>query len=356
MSIEILSPSEQTAEHLRAEMLRGRWVGSLPGTPALATELDVDRKTITAAIEILEAEGLTESQGLGRKRRITLSKKHIRCLNIRILLYESNDQQIFFINQIMHRMKMAGHKVTIARRTLLNMGMDVNRVARYVRENPADAWVVLAASRQVLDWFANQDQPAFAVFGRRRRVSIPSVGPDKEQAIRTAVQRLVELGHHKIVYLAREERRTPKPGYIESCYLDELKKHGIGADTSYHLPDWQDNTASFQECLRLLLKHPCSPPTAIILDESQFFVSALLHLSQANLVVPRDISLICSDAQTLFDWYQPGVAHIRWDDRPVVERVLQWVKQLARRRNVHNKAYHTPAEFVEGGTIGPAPN
>lgn len=355
MSFDIVSPSEQIAEHLRDEMLKGRWVKALPGTPTLAKEMDVDRKTVTAAIKILEKEGLTQAQGLGRKRRITLSDSHSRCLTIQVLLYENNDQQIFFINQMMHRMRIGGHRVSMAKRSLSCLDMDVKKVARYVKKNPADAWIVFSASHDILEWFAKQEAPALAIFGRRRQVSMPSVGPDKEPAIRAAVRRLVELGHRNIVYLAREERRKPSPGYIENCYLDELDRLGIPVNVSYNLPDWEDNTASFQECLGNLLKQPSFRPTAIILDESQFFVAALLHLSQLNLVVPRNISLICSDAQTLFDWCQPNIAHIRWDEGAVVERVLRWTRQLARRRTVYNNVYHTRAEFVEGGTVGPAP-
>ena len=37
----ILTPSAQVAAHLRGELLRGRWSGTMPGVPALAAELSV---------------------------------------------------------------------------------------------------------------------------------------------------------------------------------------------------------------------------------------------------------------------------------------------------------------------------
>ncbi|PXA03435.1 hypothetical protein DDZ13_12130 [Coraliomargarita sinensis] len=353
MSVRILSPSEQLARHLREEMLKGRWIEELPGTPSLASEMQVDRKTITAALEILEDEGLTEPQGLGRSRRITLSSRHTRRLNIQILLNGDNDQPIFLIYEIMQRLRQAGHNVTIAQRSLLDMGMDVSRLQRFVHRNAADAWIVLAAPHSILEWFASQDQSAFAVFGRRHRISIPSVGPDKEQAIRRAVRRLTELGHRRIVYLSRDERRESGLGHIERSYLEELRRCGISVSPECHLPDWQDDRDGFEACLRSLLKDNRAAPTAIIVDEREFFFAALLYLTQANVAVPNDISLVCSDAQALFDWCHPRVAHIRWDKSAVVDRVLQWIRQLARRRTVHNKAYYTAAEFIEGGTIGP---
>ena len=62
----ILSASEQVAEYLRDGLLRGAWSGEMPGTPQLAAELGIDRKTITAALGQLEEEGLLVAQGMGK--------------------------------------------------------------------------------------------------------------------------------------------------------------------------------------------------------------------------------------------------------------------------------------------------
>jgi DNA-binding LacI/PurR family transcriptional regulator len=353
MDFEILSPSEQLAEFLRGQLYQGTWTEALPGTPTLAAELGVDRKTIMAAYNILEDEGILKSQGAGRPRRINLPSRSVHSrLNIQMFPYEDSDMQRDFVLQMIHEIKIAGHQLTTAEKSLVDMGMDVNRVARYVSRNKADAYLVgPAASREVLEWFAAKEQPTFAIFGRRRQVSIASVGPNKELAIRKAVSRLVELGHQRIVYLAREERRKPNPGYIEQCYLDELQCHGISAG-SYNLPDWKDTPASFHECIASLFRH--TPPTAIILDESQFYIAAQQQLSQMGLVVPRDVSLICSDAQPLFDWCQPAISHIRWDAQPVIRETLRWIRRVAQGKKDLRKAVYTPSEFVEGGTIGPA--
>ena len=45
--------------------------------------------------------------------------------------------------------------------------MDAGRVSRFVRKTKADAWIVCAGSREVLEWFSAQPVPAFALFGRR---------------------------------------------------------------------------------------------------------------------------------------------------------------------------------------------
>ena len=56
----------------------------------------------------------------------------------------------------------------------------------------------------------------------------------------------------------------------------------------------------------------------------------------------------------LFTWAKPSIAHIRWDHRQVVRRVLRWTNNIARGRNDRRQSF-TKAEFVGGGTVGPVP-
>ena len=59
--------AEQVAEYLRVEIVRGRWGDTIPGLHALADELDVNYKTVDAALNLLEGQGLLVRQGAGRR-------------------------------------------------------------------------------------------------------------------------------------------------------------------------------------------------------------------------------------------------------------------------------------------------
>lgn len=65
-----LNTAEQIANHLREELMRGRWTGMMPGQFRLAKELGASRNAVEAALRLLEHEGVLVSQGLGRKRLI----------------------------------------------------------------------------------------------------------------------------------------------------------------------------------------------------------------------------------------------------------------------------------------------
>ncbi len=347
----MITPSGQVAAYLRGELQRGRWSGLMPGEPTLAAELGVDHKTVQAALRLLEEERILESQGPGRRRKITLRENpDAPPLRVAILLGEKNDMGLNYMVELMHGMEEAGYMAKFAPQSLTEIGGNVERVARMVGEFPADAWVVVAGSREVLEWFASRPLPAIALFGRRARVNIAGVGPDKSQALVTATRRLITLGHRRIVMLSRTQRRLPAPGKSERAFLAVLEAQGIPTST-YNLPHWEETIDSFHECLGSLFG--LSPPTALIIDEAPHLFAAQQFLAERGLASPRDVSMICLDPDPAFSWSKPAISHIRWDSRPVVRRIMQWAANLTAGKDDRRKT-DTAAEFVEGGTIGSA--
>lgn len=228
--------------------------------------------------------------------------------------------------------------------------MDVGRVARLVSRTAADAWVVVAGTREVLEWFASQPTPALAMFGRARHVRIACAANDKISAYAEGTRELIRLGHRRIVLLARAQRRLPQPGAIEQAFLDELAAHGLPL-SHYNLPGWEETITGFHAFLDTLFR--VSPPTALIVDEVQLFVAAQQFLARKRLRVPEEVSMICSDYDVAFDWCQPQVSHIRWDSDPLVRRIVGWVNHVSHGKRDLRQFFVT-AEFVHGGSIGRA--
>ncbi|MFT5856979.1 MAG: DNA-binding LacI/PurR family transcriptional regulator [Verrucomicrobiales bacterium] len=347
-----LSATEQFTAHLRDELSRGRWVGTMPGVQRLAAEFTLNRKTAEAALQSLENEGLLKGQGPGRKRRIVLPKsnKAVRPMRLAILPMGSADSRLDYIIDLQHALDATGHSVVLHERTLVDLGMDAKRVARFVKANEADAWVVLGGSREVLGWFAAAKRPTFALFGRYGGLPLAACKPDKPRVFATATRRLIELGHRRIVLLCREIRRLPEPGESERAFLDELKAHDIAYST-FNLPSWEESAAGLRELLANLFVR--TPPTALIIEEAPLFFAALQFLASQGIRVPGEVSLVCTDPDPSFDWSDPPVAHIRWDGRPLVRRIVCWAANVSRGTEDIRQT-SVPAEFVEGGTVGEA--
>lgn len=344
------SAVEQLAAHLREEIQSGGLEGSMPGVAQLVRRLGVGTKTAVAALESLKREGLLDAPGMRRRSRILAAEPARRAgLQIRILLYEESDTHDEHTLELRHRLEGCGHAVEFAGKTLADLKFDVNRVARLVQKSGGDAWVVRAGSRAVLEWFAARAVPAFAMFGRQTELPLAGLAASKSPAVAQALRRLVDLGHRRIVMLAREERRKPTPGLMEQRFLEELARLGIEVGP-YNLPDWENDRRGFHRCLESLFRH--TPPSALLLGEPTLFFATLQYLASKRLAAPRDVSLVVLDDHPAFDWLVPEVSLIRTDTRQWVPRVVRWAENVANGREDRRKTL-TRSEFVEGGTIGP---
>jgi DNA-binding LacI/PurR family transcriptional regulator len=299
----------------------------------------------------LEHEGLLCGQGQRRRCRILPYEDSApAALKIRILLFEKSERSSSNMIALRHRLAEAGHRPEFATRDFHELGLDAVKVTRFVKANPADAWVFCGSSQEVLEAFVDHPLPVFALFGMHRSLPIAGASAQKIPALLTAVRRLVELGHRRIVMLVREERLKPKPAVLEQAFLDELEKHGIPTGR-YNLPAWKDSREGFQRGLDSLFQH--TPPTALIISESLLFTAAQQYLAARGIVAPKRISLICDDPDPNFAWCEPAISHLYWDSAPLLRSIVRWANQVARGKRPLAKTFST-AEFIEGGTIGPA--
>lgn len=345
--------ADQAADFLREQILRGRWSGVMPGRHELAAELGINHKTVEAALGQLEARGLLEPRGSGRRRRIKPpgSKTGLESLRIAILAGRPGDWSRDHLVAVKHRLIEAGHAASHTEPCLHDLGMEVPRIESLVKRTKVDAWIVVGGSREVLEWFAGLPVPVFALFGRRKGLPIAGAGPDKAGAYAAATRALLTMGHQRIVLLTHALRRLPEPGTCERAFLAELGAAGI-APGDYHLPDWNEGVDGFHERLASLFK--LTPPTALIVDTVPLFAAAQQFVARRGLRVPEDVSLVCTDEPKPLAWQRPSVSHIRWDNRPVVRAVVTWAANVSRGRQDLRQTL-VAGEFVPGGTIGPAP-
>jgi DNA-binding LacI/PurR family transcriptional regulator len=347
------SRTDQVTDLLRRGMVEGHWRETLPGRNRLATEFRCSHSTVEEAMQRLAKEGLLVSQGAGRRRRILLPKGAAkpRSLRVMILLYEESDRKASELVDLLHQLMDTGHDAIFADRTLRDLGMEVKRIARFVEKTGADAWVVMAGSRDVLNWFAGRNTPSFALFGRNTRSPLASISLQKSEALLELADHLVDQGHRRIVILAREERRRPIPALLEQLFLDRLEERGIPTGT-YNLPDWGDSPKGFHRIFDSLFKS--TPPTALIVDQPSLCMAVLQHLSRFGIAAPDDVSLACTDQSEFFEWCDPGISHLAWETRPVIKRVVEWANNISRGKDDRRKST-SMTKIVLGGTIGPVP-
>lgn len=349
----ILNATEQVAAHLREELIRGVWRGLMPGGDRLATDFGVGRNIMDAALLKLEKEGLLESRGARRQRRIVppVVGAAVRPLRVALLLWDASDRGLSYILDLQMRLTEAGHNVVIPRKTLMEMKMDLGRVSRLVEQTESDAWVVVAGSLEVLEWFCQQNFPTFAIFGRFRGLPMAAFGQSKQSAVVKATKSLIDLGHRSIVMLIRRQNRLPTPGISATAFWETLNASGI-PNSQFSLPDWEESATGFQDCLHAIFQ--LTPPTALIVDELQNFIATCLFLARRGIRIPEDVSLIYTEADPIFAWCVPSIAHIRVDYSTVSKHILRWAKNMGLgKKDIRQSVIAT--EYIPGGTVGMVP-
>ena len=219
---------------------------------------------------------------------------------------------------------------------------------KLVRSTHAAAWLVESGSLEILNWFVAQGIPAFALFGRRRELPIAGGGPDKSEAFREVVRGLVGSGHRRIILLAKKARRLPQPGMPERAFLQELKAMGIPT-SNYNLPDWEPSVDGLIH--QLNESYRLTPPTAFLVDEPFLFHAVKHQLAARGIRCPDEVSLVCTDPDPAFPWCRPDIAHIHWDNTPLLRHALHWADQIRQGKD-DRRQIEVPATYVPGGTVG----
>jgi DNA-binding LacI/PurR family transcriptional regulator len=348
--------AEQTAAHLREGFQSGRWAGQLPGVHQLAGELAVSNHTVRTALKMLEQEGWLEDCGSGRRRRIVanqLREQSRRSLRIGVMLYDpfegADARSIKILLGIRIAIEAAGHVCIFSDQCLIHLNDDLSKIARLVKKVDADAWIVCAASRSVLEWFIAQPFPVYASGGRFQDLPVACHGVRIAPAIESAVNRLVALGHRRIVMLIQTLVRQPRPIPSVEFYLSLLEAHGIPT-SEYNLPHFDETPASLEHRLDTLFR--ITPPTAVLAYDPCFTAAVLSFLSGRGLRVPRDVSVISMTMDPIFRLNVPPVDHFSMPSQELVARISRWVNGVAKGRPDRRQVIFD-AMYVPGGTVGP---
>lgn len=350
-----ISLPEQVAASVREGVREGRWGAGIPGENQLATELNVSRNTVRKAVEALEKEGVLVGRGHGRRRGITTAGAAMamkRPLRVAILrhdgLVEDDPKSSLILAVIQQSLQAAGYSAFECEKDQKKLHFNLTRMSKQLIASGADAWIVVAGSRPLLEWCASQETPCLALYGRTEGLPIARTGPDTVEAYRAATRKLITLGHRRIVLIVRKGFRKPPLVGCELAFINELNSHGIPT-SGYNLPDWEESPKGFNRLMESLFE--TTPPTAMIIDEACWFSAALAFLLRRGVHVPEQVSLVSGDYDPLFDMCYPGFAHMRWDSRLIVRRIVRWVDAV-RKGNADRKTVNIPSEFVSGGSIG----
>ena len=343
---------EQAADHLKEAILSGHLNGRLSGAKRIAEEMGISHLTLRAALKLLEEQGYIANHGLGKRRTTAIpGDRTRRILKIGFLKHDPCQHLDRSCLEAVHHLRERGHSVHFADKSQDELGMDVRRISAYVRKIEADAWIVGSAKRNTLKWFSGYELPAYGLFGQGAGIDIAGFVIDRGRAYSEAAERMIRLGHRKLVIIGAGGSRPAGPLESEKSFLGTLEKHGIPT-SSYNLPEWENTREGYQDLLERLFSH--TPPTAMIFEESIHYYAAEQFCARRGLFVPDEVSMVCADLTPTLFFSNPPITHHGDYIHKASRHVCRWADRVA--SGIHDRRMmKMEAVLIEGGTIGPVP-
>ena len=214
-----------------------------------------------------------------------------------------------------------------------------------MKAHPADAWIVVAGARPVLEVLSKASTPVFALFGNMTGLRIAGTGGRKINALRECIDHLYNKGCRRIVMLLRSGGYSAGPSATAEVLIEELDKRDL-QHSSYNLPVWDDTPDGLHRCLDALFQ--VTPPDAILVDDWILSYAIQNYLSRKRGLAFRQVECVSTDYHPSFKWCQPAVAHFHWDTMKAVRRVVQWADHISQGKE-DKKVKLFEARFIPGG-------
>src|SRR5688572_7962562 len=155
----------QVVEILRRELERGEWSKQLPTEAFLCDRLQVSRKTLRGALEILTREGLVASSQ-GRRRRITPRAHGMRRpVRSNVVAWMSPDPlhmlssfMWLYVADLRRRLQERGYALQIVPSPPSSQHPE-SALESIVRQHHAACWVLVHSTVHVQRWFWKRKIP-----------------------------------------------------------------------------------------------------------------------------------------------------------------------------------------------------
>lgn len=344
----------QTASVLLGEMQSGRWGGWLPGEHALCAQLHVGRKTLRAALDRLQQEGVVKCER-GRRRSIVSRKPAVaarqseRVVMLMPTELESLDPfLVYLIDRLRAYLAEAGFQLETQTSQALFRAKGVVGLENLTKAlNPA-GWILLHSTPLIQRWFRTSELPCVVLGSCYEGIRLSSVDMDYDAMCPHAVNQLISRGHKRLTLI------TPKPvtagdirteiAFVEAAA--QKRTSGIHGDVMRH-----DGTVA-AVCARVdNLMSRSQPPTALLVSRGAHFLTVMTHLLSSGARIPHDVALIACEDECYLEAITPTVARYSKNPKAFVANASRLVMNMIRGTGRIEECKIMP-RFIRGQTLG----
>lgn len=352
------SLATRVADLIRDEVLGGEWKEALPGQRALADRFRVSRPTIAAAVAQLRRERLLRVEP-GRPSRVMRSAASRRSRpaasrTIRVLSTLPFDnlsyRSLYCFCELERRLAEEGYRIEIHSEPVLRKAHPFAMLERLARMPPAACWILHGARPEIQAWFARRSLPVVLTSAAEEGLNLPFVDFAYEAMARHAAGLLLRQGHRRVGLLLNRHARVGERR-LERTLREEIEvcARADGRLFTFEQDDAPDSIGRAMARAR----EGASAVSVMVATGTGAAMSALGHLAQEGVRVPRDLSFLCCQDDPLIQCHVPDVTRYRGSLRGFARAMQRLTLDVAAGSAVHRNILLMP-EFHRGATLAPS--
>ncbi len=345
----------QVAQRLRSLAAAGRLPPVLPSEAVLAVRFGTSRRTVRAALAMLEAEGWV-SGGQGRRRQVRALRGGRACPSAasRLIGYltpfvpeRSGGAALFQFESFRAALLDHGWRTQVVPTHAERLANPGRALAAAVSTVGAAAWVLHLSSPEMQRWFASRRIPCVVNGTTDRGSGLCGVDADWQAMGRHAAGTLLHHGHTSVALLEPSERT------IGLARLNAGLAAGLAGRASLHV---LRHDGSVAQILRELgrIRRLVARPTAIVVHAFRNLLTVLTGLATLGVRIPDDFAVLSTDDDPLIDRLVPSIAHYRRDHAAQARRLADVLLRVLDHRPPRQPVILMP-DFVPGDSLPPRP-
>jgi len=348
-----LSLVAQTSHSLREGIRTGYWREYLPAERELCARLQISRRTLRAALEALQREGLLRVEGRARRivsRRHSSAARAGRSRVVTVLAARSprelHPTAMLLLDTLRDNLARAGFRIDFHANPSCFSARPARALAKVAHQNPGAVWVTFGSREPMQRWFMQRLLPLLVLGSCRPGIALPSIDVDFHATCRHAGDVLWRKGHRRFaVVLPRDAFDGDDES--ERGFREALRPH---PEARLRVLRHNGSAAHLCSLLDAALRES-APPTGFFVAHPRDALTVLTHLLRRGKRVPQDAAVLARDDESYLAHTSPVLSRYATDPQHFARKVSAAVRTLAETYTLAPKAIRLMPAFIAGETV-----
>lgn len=348
--------AQQVADAIASNIERGVWADQLPPERYLARSLQVSRRTLRSAIEILRQEKVLLTKP-GQGSRITRSSRpkagsSARHKVVGLLMPQSFDHMkpstMVFIDELRTQLYAKGFRLEVHVGHRYYSNRPAAALFELTSKHPADGWILIYSNPINQGWFKAQKIPVVIAGTAHEKLDLPDVDLDMFAACRHAANLLVQKGHRRLA-LVLEDPHLPNEKRSEEGFRDGASLLGKER-VSIKVWRYPGDLRRVRYLAERLTKGPEAVTAALVTNAYQF-LALFSVLTRMGVRIPQDISLVSRNDEHFFQFLDPEPARYTCLPQTRAKAVRSALMRTIQGEHLPKRHFWLVPDFIAGATV-----